>query len=977
MKRPPPSIPPSQTGLPRRDFLRSAGYTLAVAASSCGQLPVEEAIPCLVPPETYAPGEPFHYATVCKGCPAGCGILATCLDGRPVKLEGNPDHPISRGALCAAGQASILGLYDPRRVREPRLQGRRVPWDELDVRVRAGLEEALRLGRRVVVLSSTRNSPLEKMAIRHFLSRFPRADWFVYDPLPASAVLAAHELTHGIAALPSYRLDRADCLVGVGADFLGTWISPVEFSQAYRDGRTLEGSRLRFSYHVQFEAYPTVTGSRADRRHTVAPDLQIRVLLRLAGLLAEGETTGSELPDPGNLGPLEHGLKVLAERLQTSRGRALVLCGLESLPAQILTNYLNHLVGAYDRTADLAYPSFQREGRSPALQSLLEVLDRGEVGAMLVLGANPVYDLPFGEELGRFLAQVPVGISFSALFDETSELLAYRCPEPHFLEAWGDSEPNARTVSIQQPLVRRRGDSRTLAESLAAWSGQRASDHDLLRSLWREALHPRQVGVDDFEAFWAGSLMKGVAPVRPQRQKPGRFRHESLREVKLPRMREALQVMLRPDLRLPDVSHAANPWLQELPDPLTRQAWGNSLELSPPLAERLALRNGDVVRLAVSPGHEIQGPVLIQPGIAADCVVIAMGHGSKAARELGTVGPRHRGLPASTVPLEVRAARLAGWSEGYVQFVTGGATLTATGARAVLALAQAEASPSPPDPLTARPRDLGLVQEMTLEELLAARPAPRPGGVPELWGQVRTPPPGTPRWGLVIDLGACTGCGACVIACQAENNVPVTGPDESRRRRSMHWLRIDRYVTGPQDEPRFHFLPLPCQHCAHAPCEVVCPVAATVRSEDGINVQIYNRCIGTRYCANNCPWKVRAFNWFDYPRKGMETLQLNPKVTVRSRGVMEKCSLCIQRIQSARLRARVEGRRLGDGEIQPACMQTCPSRAIAFGDLNDPRNLVSRLASSPRAYRLLESLGTEPSVYYLKRVLNHRQEGEA
>lgn len=976
MKRPPSNVPPSETELPRRDFLRSAGYTLAVAASSCSRLPVEEAIPYLVPPEAHAPGEPLHYATVCKGCPAGCGILATCMEGRPVKLEGNPDHPISRGALCAAGQASILGLYDPRRLREPRIQGRRVTWDALDMRVMAGLDEAVRRDRRVVVLSSTRNSPLEKQAIRSFLSRFPKADWFVYDPVPASAVRDAHELTHGVAALPSYRLERADCLVGVAADFLGTWISPVEFSQAYREARTLEGSRLRFSYHVQFEAYPTLAGSRADRRHTVAPDLQVRILLRLAGLLAEGGAAASGLPDPGHLGSLEQELTALAERLRTSRGRALVLCGLESLPAQVLTNYLNHLLGAYDRTADLAYPSFQREGRSPALQLLLEALDQDRVGAVLVVGANPVYDLPFGEELGRLLARVPLGISFSALADETSDLLAFRCPEPHFLEAWGDSEPNARTVTIQQPLIRRRGDSRTLAESLAAWSGRKRTDYELVRSLWRETLHPRQVGVDEFEAFWAGSLVRGLAPVRPQRHEPRRFRYESLSEVKLPRLQEAIHLILRPDPRLPDVSHAANPWLLELPDPLTRQAWGNSVELSPALAERLTLRDGDVVRLAVFTGREVQGPVLIQPGIASDCVVIAMGHGSKAARDLRSRGPRHRGRPAPVEPIEIRTTGLAGWEEGYVQFATGGAALTATGVRTDLALAQAEASPAPPDPLTAEPRELGLVQEMALEELLAARPTPRLVRVPELWGQVSAPPPGTPRWGLVIDLGACTGCGACVIACQAENNIPVAGPDECRRRRFMHWLRIDRYVTGP-GEPRFHFLPLPCQHCAHAPCEVVCPVAATVRSEDGINVQIYNRCIGTRYCANNCPWKVRAFNWFDYPREAMETLQLNPKVTVRSRGVMEKCSLCIQRIHSARLRARVEGRPLEDGEIQPACVQTCPSRAIAFGDLNDPRSLVSRLASSPRAYRLLELLGTEPSVFYLKRVLNHPQEGEA
>ncbi len=974
MKGLPPKPPSSDETLPRRDFLRSAGYTLAVAASSCSRLPVEEAIPYLVPPEAHAAGEPLHYATVCKACPAGCGVLATCLDGRPVKLEGNPDHPISRGGLCAAGQASVLDLYDPKRLREPQVNGTGMAWPEVDSLVRTGLAEAARTGRRVVVLSSTRNSPLEKTAVRRFLSRFPSSQWVVYDPVPADAVVGAHRLTHGVAALPSYRLDRVECMVGVGADFLGTWISPVEFAQAYRDSRMLEGSRLRYSYHVQFEAYPTLTGSRADRRHTAGPDLQLRILLRLALLLGGAEARRAGLPDPGELGHLDQELTSLAKRLQAGRGRSLVLCGLESIPAQVLTNYLNQLLGAYDRTVDLAYPSFQREGCSQNLWTLLEGLERGEVGAILVLGSNPVYDLPFGDHLARLMSRVPLGISFSPLPDETSAVLSCRCPEPHFLEAWGDSEPNARTVAVQQPCIRRLGNSRTVAESLAAWSGEAGSDYDLLRRLWAEVLHPRQVGVDDFEAFWSGSLAKGMAPVRPVRHEAGGFRPESLQAVKLPESQPGIQVLLRPDVRFPSVAQAVNPWLQELPDPLTRQVWGNALEVGPDLAERLGLRDGDVVRLATSDA-EVRAPVLIQPGISAGCAVIALGHGAQAAADLSLRGPRHRGRPARSLADSVRASRLAQWREGSLQHVIAGATLKPTGERAPLALAQLEDSASPPDPLSSRPRELGLVQEVNLEELLAARPAPPTMRASKLWGQVGAPPPGTPRWGMVIDLGACTGCGACVIACQAENNIPVAGPDESRRRRFLHWLRIDRYVSGPAGDPRFHFLPLPCQHCAHAPCEVVCPVAATVRSEDGINVQVYNRCIGTRYCANNCPWKVRSFNWFDYPREGMETLQLNPGVTVRSRGVMEKCSLCIQRIQAVRLNARVAGRDVADGEIQPACAQTCPSRAIVFGDLNDPRSLLSRLVSSPRAYRLLEWLGTEPSVFYLKRVINQPLEG--
>lgn len=975
MKKTRSQNPPPAPEFPRRDFLRGAGFSLAAAVSSCSRLPVDEVIPHLVPLESVPPGEPLHYATVCKGCPAGCGVLATCLDGRPIKLEGNPDHLLSGGALCAAGQASVLALYDPRRRREPSIRGQQVAWDQFDDRVREGLARASAQDRWVVLLSTTRNSPVEKAWIRRFLDPFSRSKWIVYDPAPVSVITAAHQITHGVQVLPRYQLDRADRLAGFGADFLGTWISPVEFSRRYRDARTLEGSRLRYSEHVQFEAFPTLTGARADRRFEASPDLLPQLLLALARDVAEDMGEAHGLPEPGDLGGHRAAVRSLSRRLLSAPGRSLVLCGLEDLSSQILTNYVNHLLGAYGRIMDLAFPSFQREGRESELDWLLPELQSGSVGAMLVVGANPVYDLPFGGDLPKLLARVPLAVSFSPYVDETAQAAGFHCPEPHFLEAWGDSEPNAMTAAIQQPCCRRRDSIRTLIESLAAWSGSPATDLELVRSHWQEHMFPRQVGVGDFEAFWNAALQKGVAPVRAVRRDPGRFDPGALVQVSVLPPRGGVRVALRPSVQFPDVSHAANPWLLELPDPMTRLSWGNALEMSPGLASRLQLEAGDLVRVATASGAEIEAPVLTLPGIAPDTAVLALGFGSAASAELCSRGPAHRGRETGAFAGGVRAGGLAEFTGGHLRLVSEPVEITPTGRRQRLPLQQLEDSAAPRSGWSTEPRELKLVQTMNLVELLSGRPQ-QPGlAKPGLWGQV--PPaaqPGFPHWGMVLDLGACTGCGACVVACQAENNVPVVGPDEAGRRRLMHWLRVDRYLADSGPAAAIHFLPVPCQHCAQAPCEVVCPVAATVHGEDGLNVQVYNRCIGTRYCANNCPWKVRAFNWFDYPREPLETLQLNPLVTVRSRGVMEKCTFCIQRIQSARLAARSRGVAVADGEVQPACAQTCPSRAIVFGDLTDPQSEVSRLSGNPRSYRLLEELGTEPSVFYLKRVFNLGEE---
>jgi len=927
-----------ELGSSRRGFLKAAGFAFAGAAlTGCSRAPVEKAMPYLVQPENMVAGRAQYYASTCGACPVGCGLLAKARDGRPIKLEGNPDQAISRGATCAVGQASILGLYDSLRLRQPLSGGRVSAWPEVDREIVARLGEARRSGAAVRYLSGTVNSPTKQAAIDRFLAQFHDARHVMYDALSASAILDAHQQTHGVRVLPHYRFDQADVIASFDADFLGTWISPVEFAHDYSSRRRPP----RISWHVQFEGRMSLTGSKADRRLRTAPGEIHASLAELAKRIARNNGGSDEV----------------SERLLRARGRSLVVCGANDVHAQVLVNYINHLLGNYGATLDIERPSRQRQGDDRALANLLDETSAGQVGAMFIDGVNPVAELP---DVPGF-EKVSLVVSFAGSLDETAERAHYVCPDHHYLESWADAEPVAGLISLTQPVIRPLGATRAVVETLAAWAGQPVKTYDLLRqryqAQWDSAV---EAGFVAIEAPRAPAKPFSMAPV------------ESALAAASPEPAAGFTLALYPSVAMLEGGQAYNPWLHELPDPITKVTWDNYASLSPAAAAALGISDGDVVR--VEAGTTVELPAVVQPGQHDRVIAVALGYGRKASERFAGLGPRwidHRPTVNEKGRVGENAAAFLAFEQGSLRYHRAGIRVMKTGRRIELAATQTYHTLTVPQELGGEVRPI--VQETTIAEL--AKPAGPSEQREELWPDDHAYK--GHRWGMAVDLNACTGCSACVVACQVENNTSVVGKDEVRRRREMHWIRIDRYYSGPPESVEVAHQPMMCQQCDHAPCETVCPTLATVHSDEGLNQQVYNRCVGTRYCANNCPYKTRRFNWFNYPREDrLANLVLNPDVTVRTRGIMEKCTFCVQRIQEAKIEAKVLGAPMKDGDIRVACEQACPAGAIVFGDLNDPNSRVAHLARDARQYRVLEDLNVGPAVRYLKIVRNRTGEGD-
>lgn len=953
-----PSSASAAAGATRRDFLALMGFTLAAAGLSGCRAPVQNAIPLLVGTDQLVPGISNWYATTCRGCASSCSLLVKQRDGRPIKIEGNAESRVFGGGTCATGQATVLSLYDDERLRSPLWHGQPVKWEEIDQQVVQSLRAAEAGKGEIVLLSGTIASPSTRAIIGEWRARYPKFSHVEYDPVSFSAMRAANAQSFGTAVVPHYAFDKARVIVGLEADFLGTWLSPVEFARQYALNRRPEGSP---SLHIQFESGMSVTGSNADLRVAVPPSQMAAVASALYRRIAHkaglaGAAAGED--------PIESKkLDVVAEELWKYRGDSLVVSGVNDLALQVTVNALNAALGNIGKTIDLAHPSLQRRGDDAAMAALVEKMERGQVHTLFLLGVNPAYDY---HDAGRFLAgleKVQLAVSFSDRVDETSSHAHAVCPDHHFLEAWGDAEPVDSHFSLAQPLIAPLFETRAAQESLLKWLGLGQGQPDYyayLREYWQKNIFPRQREVHDFQSFWERSLQDGVVALPPETAAaPGRHGNwkaalDSLpaAEKPQPAAEDRYELHLYESVALREGKHANNPWLQELPDPVSKVTWGNYAAVAPALAAKLGLKEGDVVRLGVE-SRQVELPVFIQPGQEKRTISVALGYGR---RQVGRAG---QNVGANAFPLmqSAQGQRLAGARS---------VTLEKTGRAEKLGSTQTHFS------MEGRP----IVLETSLEELRAVAEMPESESPATLWPERAH---GEHNWGMAIDMNACTGCSACVVACQAENNVPVVGKDQIERIRIMHWIRIDRYYSGPEDNPVSVHQPMMCQHCQNAPCETVCPVLATTTSSEGLNQQVYNRCIGTRYCANNCPYKVRRFNWYNYTENpqfdfNMESplgrMVLNPDVAVRSRGVMEKCSMCVQRIQLAKNIA-LQGRRdLVDGEILTACQQACPTQAIVFGDLKDPNSRVSQLQRSRRRYQVLDDLGTRPNVDYLKKVRN-------
>jgi Fe-S-cluster-containing dehydrogenase component/anaerobic selenocysteine-containing dehydrogenase len=928
------------------------GFTVAAAGLTGCRAPVQYAVPQVAGSDQMVPGVSNWYATTCGGCPSACSLLVKQRDGRPIKIEGNGESPLFGPGTCATGQATVLSLYDGERLRGPLWKGKPAKWPEIDRQVLDSLAAAGKTGRAVVLLSGTLTSPSTLEIVANWSRRQPNFRHVVYDAVSLSALRAANAESFGRKAIPHYAFDKARVIVGLEADFLGTWLSPVEFARQYAASRRSgEGFRL----HAQFESGLSVTGSKADVRVPVAPSdmgaVAVALLRRIARKAGVADVPAVPKPLP------EFAiLDAVAEQLWHHRGESLVVSGVADKSVQVVVNALNAFLGNIGKTVDLAHPSLQRSGDDQAMAELVDQMNRGEVHTLLLHGVNPGYDYADAARFLKGFDKLALSVSFSDRRDETSSRADAICPDHHFLEAWGDAEPVDSHFSLAQPTIAPLFDTRAAQESLLQWIGNDSDYYTWLRTYWRRHMFPRQKELADFDTFWDRSLQAGVVTLAPQSGSDVPAFHgpyNSAAHTIIDARRESqYEILLYESVPMRDGRNANNPWLQELPDPITKVTWGNYAAVSPKLAKTLGVTDGDVISLQTETAQlqiaQVQLPVVVQPGQESRTIAVALGYGRKL------VGKAGRDVGVNAYPLTAIRDGLRRYSAANVIVKT-------TGRRENLASTQTHFS------MEGRP----IALETTLQEL-HNEPEAETESMPTLWGER---PQGEHLWGMAIDMNACTGCSACVIACQAENNVPVVGKDQVQRTRIMHWIRLDHYYTGSEDNPRSVHQPMMCQHCGNAPCETVCPVLATTTSSEGLNTQVYNRCVGTRYCANNCPYKVRRFNFYNYTQNSdfdfnMESplgrMVLNPDVVVRTRGVMEKCSLCVQRIQLAKNGALQGKRELADGDIMTACQQACPTQAIVFGDLKDSGSRVSKLHRDRRFYRVLEDLGTRPNVGYLK-----------
>ena len=975
------NINDQQNNFSRRQFLEAAGFTMSLAAiGGCGRAPIETALPFAVQPEGLVPGRTRSYASTCTGCPAGCGLLVGVRDGRPLKMEGMPEHPLSAGGLCAIGQALPLGLYDSHRLTHPLADGNEVDWNTVDQTIAERLPQLGKQGS-VVFVTSTVTSPTLKATIETFLESFDDGRHVTFDAVSSSAILEAHLRTHGERVLPRYHFNQAKVIVSFGADFLGTWISPVEHTAAWRSRRVPSPTSPEMSYHVQFEGRVSLTGTNADRRYRLAPQEYGAVLAHLANDL--GNRAGLTLPDgrPAESPIADTDLRDLGDALWRARGESLVVSDSQDIPTQAVVNYINQVLDNYGKTLDIERPSHQRQGNDAEMVKLLDDLKAGTVSALFVAGTDLTHNLPDRDGASEAIAKVPLVVSFAERVDDFSSLAHFVCPDHHPLESWMDANPVDGLLSLNQPTLHPLGKTRSLLESLHQWMGHPATAYEAIQSHWKQSFLTRSQTTQSFQSFWDRAVHDGFIEVTTDPPATHDFQFSNVTASGDSSSPEGFALSLYCKVGLTDSRHAHNPWLQELPDPVTKVTWDNYVCVSPATADEQGIADGDLVHLAAPNGATVELPALIQRGQHDRVLSVALGYGVRGTDRFSKIGPQWLESRPTVERDELvgkNVAQFIAFRDGAMQLAQTNVTLEKVGERRELASTQRYHSleiPRNVAPHGAEVRDI--VQETTLSAFLndphAGTPEAHHHGDEQLWAEDHTK--SGHHWGMVIDQNCCTGCSACLIACQSENNVPVVGKDEVRRQREMHWIRIDRYYSGDDDDMHTAHQPMMCQHCDNAPCETVCPVLATVHGEEGLNEQVYNRCVGTRYCANNCPYKVRRFNWFKYEHADdLQNLALNPDVTVRSRGVMEKCSMCVQRIEDGKLEAKRLGLPVEDGMIQTACQQSCPAQAIVFGDMNDPNSRVHGAMENPRQYGVLAEFNFRPSVSYMRVVRNRDDE---
>jgi len=939
----------SSTSTSRRDFLKFLGFSTAAATLAACETPVNKAIPYVVKPEEVTPGVANYYATTMYDGHDYASVLVKTREGRPIKIDSN------KSATNARIQASVLSLYDSSRLKNPMKGGVDTNWSTADAEIIAKLNEIKDNGGKIAILSSTILSPSTKQLIADFSAAYGNVSHVQMDAVSYSGMLDANNASFGVRALPTYNFDKANVIVSFGADFLGNWLN-ADYATQYVAARNPKNGTM--AKHYQIESSLSLSGSNADDRIQIKPSEQ-------AGLL-------SNLYSALNGGTADSRIAKMVNDLANNAGKSIVVCNSNDAQVQTLVNAINNRLGNYENSMSLSNPSYLKQGDDAEVAALVAEMNAGNIAALITYNVNPSYTLQNAEAYNAGLAKVELTIATSLYNDESAAKMMYACPDNHNLESWGDANPSKGVYTLMQPTISPLFNGRQFQESMMAWMGK-SDYHTYLQNTYSSIDWNTSVHDGHFTQNQAASNVSSFVATVPS---------FSLAKA------DGIEFEMTEKISMGDGTQSNNPWLQELPDPLSRACWDNYLTMSAATARDLGITNwnvsngalnGNMVNITVNGTTFNNVPVMIQPGQAVGTVAMAVGYGRTAAGKCGNdIGFNAFALGNGTATLEVVG--------GEYEFAATQLHHTMMGRE--------------------------IVKETTLADFIndpyagnhqvtyATHDGNKPASEVTLWDEFDH---STGHfWNMSIDLTSCIGCSACVISCHAENNVPVVGKEEVRKSRDMHWLRIDRYFSSdmtkelsesekvsaidmyaemeePSGNPETVFQPVMCQHCNHAPCETVCPVAATSHGSEGQNHMAYNRCVGTRYCANNCPYKVRRFNWFQYSdndkfdfnmNDDYGKMVLNPDVVVRSRGVIEKCSMCIQKIQEIKLDAKKASTRVADADAQTACSSACPTNAIVFGDVNDDTHQVQELKKDERSYALLEHLNTDPSVFYQTKIRN-------
>ncbi len=927
----------------RRQFLRLTAASLSLAAvGACSRAPQKAIVPYVHAPPQLVAGDPLYFATAANLCGAAQGFLVKSNYGRPTKIEGNPSHPGSLGATDIYGQAAVLDLWDPDRAQAVLHRGQASTWDAFVAELSARISRlSVNGGTGLRILTESVSSPTLADQLHTLLERFPGARWHQYQPINRDHAYEGSRLAFGEVLETRYHFDQARVVLSLDGDFLGA--PGVRYARDFATARHTADARPDPGRLYVIECTPTLTGSFADHRYAA----RFGQIETIAGALAQH--LGLPLADTWDEPVLPGGvLAACGGDLKRNAGRSLVVVGDAQPPiVHALAHAINDSLGNIGRTVSYSAPiQAQAEPQGESLRVLIDDMAAGNVDTLILLGGNPVYNAPADRRFAERLAKVGLSVHLSLYNDETSTHCDWQIPQTHFLESWSDTRAFDGTVAIQQPLIAPLYGGISAHQLLTLLLGQwPSSDHERVREFWT-----RGRSRADAEALWDRALRQGVIEGSELPRREATIRPDFLRMSAAPAADHSdLDLIFAPDPTVWDGRFANNAWLQELPKPLTKLTWDNAALVSPKLAKELGLANEDQIELQYR-GAAVLAPVWIVPGQSEGTVTVTLGYGRSRAGPIGNgAGFDAYVLRRSDEPWRGR-----------------GLKIRKTGASLRLATTQHHFSMEGRQPVRAT-----TLADFRRDPSLVTADAHRRN--PSMY---ETAHDTGYAWGMSINLDACIGCSACTMACQAENNIPVVGRTEVRRGREMHWIRVDRYYEGAAEVPRTYFQPVPCMHCEDAPCEAVCPVEATVHDSEGLNLQVYNRCIGTRFCSNNCPYKVRRFNFLQYADEDTESLkaQRNPEVSVRMRGVMEKCTYCVQRITNARIEAEKRHRRLGDGEVVTACEAVCPTGAIVFGDLNDPGSRVKQAKASPLDYALLNELNTRPRTTYLAKLSNPNPE---